>query len=74
MTIVLESGLKRQIRLMLDTLGLRVTKLVRTRVGSLTLGELPLGQTEELRKDDLAHLLTNPPPPKPKEETNREKS
>ena len=74
MTIVLESGLKRQIRLMLDTLGLRVTKLVRTRVGSLTLGELPLGQTEELRKDDLAHRPTNPPPPKLKEETNREKS
>lgn len=66
MTIVLESGLKRQIRLMLETLGLRVTKLVRTRVGSLTMGELPLGGTEELRKDDLNHLLTNPTPPKPK--------
>lgn len=66
MTIVLESGLKRQIRLMLETLGLRVTKLVRTRVGSLTMGELPLGGTEELRKDDLNHLLTNPAPPKPK--------
>ncbi|MBK1834467.1 pseudouridine synthase [Roseibacillus ishigakijimensis] len=62
LTIVLESGLKRQIRLMLETLGLRVTKLVRTRVGSLTMGELPSGATEELRKEDIAHLLTNPEP------------
>lgn len=60
MTIILESGLKRQIRLMLETLGLRVTKLVRTRVGSLTMGDLPVGQTEELRKEDIAHLLQNP--------------
>lgn len=60
MTIVLESGLKRQIRLMLETLGLRVTKLVRTRVGSLTMGQLPAGQTEELKKEDIQHLMMNP--------------
>ncbi|MGJ8724166.1 MAG: pseudouridine synthase [Roseibacillus sp.] len=70
LTIVLESGLKRQIRLMLETLGLRVTKLVRTRVGSLTMDKLPVGATEELRKEDIAHLLTNPTPPKPKEEAS----
>ncbi len=69
MVIILESGLKRQIRLMLETLGLRVTKLTRTRVGSLTMGELPMGQTEELRKEDLQHLLTNPTP---KSQSNRE--
>ncbi|GHC58695.1 pseudouridine synthase [Roseibacillus persicicus] len=65
MVIILESGMKRQIRLMLETLGLRVTKLVRTRVGSLTMGELPMGETEELRKEDIEHLLTNPPSKKP---------
>lgn len=65
MVIILETGMKRQIRLMLETLGLRVTKLVRTRVGSLTMGELPMGETEELRKEDIEHLLTNPPAKKP---------
>ena len=73
LTIVLESGLKRQIRLMLETLGLRVTKLVRTRVGSLTMGELPMGQTEELRKEDIAHLLENPAPSKAKSEGDKPK-
>lgn len=74
MTIILESGLKRQIRLMLDTLGLRVTKLVRIRVGSLTMSDLPLGQTEELRKDDIAHLLTNPAKPSQPEGKKSDKS
>lgn len=69
-TIVLESGMKRQIRLMLEVLGLRVTKLVRLRIGSVSLGEIPAGGTEELPKEALIHLLTNPPkrPEKPGEE------
>lgn len=58
--IVLESGMKRQIRLMLEALGLKVTKLVRTRIGSLTMGELPMGQTEELPAEAIEHLLSNP--------------
>ena len=60
MIIILESGMKRQIRLMLETLGLRVTKLMRTRVGSLNMNDLPIGNTEELKQDDIMHLLSNP--------------
>ncbi|MDP0490905.1 MAG: pseudouridine synthase [Verrucomicrobiota bacterium JB023] len=63
-SVVLESGFKRQVRLMLSTLGFRVTRLVRVRIGSLTLGELPLGKTELLDKLAIEHLLTNPEPRK----------
>ena len=65
--IVLESGMKRQIRLMLEALGLKVQKLVRTRIGSLTMGELPMSSTEELPKEAIEHLLTNPPTPEIRE-------
>ena len=65
--IVLESGMKRQIRLMLEALGLKVQKLVRTRIGSLTMGELPMSSTEELPKEAIEHLLTNPPIPEIRE-------
>jgi 23S rRNA pseudouridine2605 synthase len=58
--VVLESGMKRQIRLMLEALGLRVSKLVRLRIGSLTLGELPEGGTEELPREAVELLFTNP--------------
>ncbi|MEM9079196.1 MAG: pseudouridine synthase [Verrucomicrobiota bacterium] len=60
LNIVLESGVKRQIRIMLETLGLKVTKLVRIRIGSLLLQELPSGECEELNQQDLSHLLSNP--------------
>lgn len=73
LSIVLETGMKRQIRLMLETLGYRVTKLVRLRVGSLTLGELPLGETEELPVEAINQLLTNPSPPEPKENPSNRK-
>jgi 23S rRNA pseudouridine2605 synthase len=63
LSVVLESGMKRQIRLMLEALGLRVTKLSRLRIGSLTLGELPVGETEELPKEAVELLLTNPRKP-----------
>jgi len=42
--IVLREGRKRQIRRMCELVGLKVTGLKRVRIGSIVLGQLPLGQ------------------------------
>jgi len=42
--IVLETGLKRQIRIMFEALHIKVTKLVRIRIGSLVGGGIEVGQ------------------------------
>jgi len=42
--MVLTEGRKRQVRRMCDQVGLRVTSLVRVRIGRIRLGELPTGQ------------------------------
>jgi 23S rRNA pseudouridine2604 synthase len=46
---VLREGRKRQIRRMCELVGLKVTALKRIRIGSVTLGKLPLGQWRYLR-------------------------
>ncbi|WP_018969455.1 pseudouridine synthase [Rubritalea marina] len=58
--IVLETGLKRQIRLMCKAAHLNVVKLVRIRVGHLTLGGLDAGRFSELQYDDLELMMRNP--------------
>lgn len=47
-TIVLTQGLNRQIRRMCYKLGYRVTRLIRTRIKSLKLSDLPAGQWRPL--------------------------
>lgn len=59
--IVLEQGLKRQVRQMFQCLGLRVRKLVRVRIGSLWGGDLEPGSWRFLDDADEALLLKNPP-------------
>jgi 23S rRNA pseudouridine2604 synthase len=49
---VLREGRKRQIRRMCEAVGLRVTGLKRVRIGSVTLGKLPVGQWRYLRPDE----------------------
>jgi len=46
--IVIGEGKKREVRLLLDAAGLKVEALIRIRVGSLTLGELPVGSWRPL--------------------------
>jgi 23S rRNA pseudouridine2605 synthase len=50
--IVLDEGKNRQIRRMLDALGVEVLRLVRVAIGPVQLGELPKGAYRELRGEE----------------------
>jgi 23S rRNA pseudouridine2605 synthase len=54
--VVLAQGWKRQIRRMFDAVGLPVRRLVRVRVGTLKLGDLPAGQARRLTRHEVALL------------------
>jgi 23S rRNA pseudouridine2605 synthase len=54
--LVLRTGWKRQVRRMFATVGLRVTRLRRVRMGPLGLGALPLGTWRELTKREVSSL------------------
>ena len=58
--VVLEQGLKRQVRQMFACLGLRVRKLVRVRIGSLWGGDLEPGHCTMLTPEQIAEATTNP--------------
>ena len=58
--LVLMEGKNRQVRRMIEALGGRVMKLVRTRIGNLTLGNLPIGHYRVLSRQELADLMKRP--------------
>lgn len=58
--VVLVTGMKRQIRMMFEAIHLKVTKLVRIRIGMLTGGGLEMGRCLVLEEDDIQALQTNP--------------
>lgn len=58
--LVLKQGFKRQIRNMLYFLGYEVRKLVRVRIGNLTVSGMPEGGWKELSDADVDRLLINP--------------
>lgn len=58
--LVLVEGKNRQVRRMIEALGGRVMKLVRTRIGNLALGNLPIGQYRALSRRELAELMKKP--------------
>jgi 23S rRNA pseudouridine2605 synthase len=58
--MVLKQGFKRQIRNMLYFLGYEVKKLVRVRIGNLTMKGLPEGAWKELSDADVERLLIHP--------------
>ena len=60
--IVLREGKNRQIRRMLDSVGLEVLRLVRVAIGSLKLGDLPKGQARELSAAEKAEAESRTPP------------
>ncbi len=49
---VLQEGRKRQIRRMCEEVGLKVTRLVRVRIGGVKLGKLPVGEWRHLRQEE----------------------
>jgi 23S rRNA pseudouridine2605 synthase len=53
---VLHEGRKRQIRRMCEAVGLEVRRLVRVRIGSIELGNLPVGAHRELTHDEVVEL------------------
>ncbi len=59
--VVLREGRKRQVRRMLASVGHEVVRLVRTRVATLELGDLPPGGYRELTPDEAASLLAGEP-------------
>jgi hypothetical protein len=66
LSIVLDQGAKRQIRVMLETLGYQVVKLVRVRIGSLWGGDLEVGRHQLLTAEDILKASVNPDQPAPK--------
>lgn len=62
--VVLEQGLKRQVRQMFACLGFRVRKLVRVRIGSLWGGDLAPGHAMLLTEEQEKLAGTNPAPRK----------
>ncbi|MBP6596823.1 MAG: pseudouridine synthase [Arenimonas sp.] len=56
-SIVLTQGLNRQIRLMADAFGYRVTQLRRTRIANVRLGEIKPGRWRNLTEAELRGLL-----------------
>jgi 23S rRNA pseudouridine2605 synthase len=57
--IVLTEGKNREVRRLLEAVGLKVLKLVRTRIGPCTLEGLQVGQWRDLRRSELAAFYEN---------------
>ena len=59
--IVLTEGKNREVRRMIEAVGFKVLKLVRTRIGPLTLEGLEVGKWRELRRGEVAALRAQTP-------------
>ena len=54
--IVLTEGKNREVRRMIETVGFKVLKLVRTRIGALTLENLEVGKYRRVTASEVAAL------------------
>jgi pseudouridine synthase len=55
--ITIAEGRNRQVRRMLEAVGSKVLKLVRTAIGPLTIGELSIGKWRELSPEEVKGLV-----------------
>jgi pseudouridine synthase len=54
--LTITEGRNRQVRRMLEAVGSKVLKLVRTGIGQVRIGELPMGKWRELTPEEVAAL------------------
>jgi 23S rRNA pseudouridine2605 synthase len=71
-SMVLLTGWKRQVRRMCIAVGLKVTRLVRVRMGPLELGKLRPGEFRDLTKREIDVMTAPVPQPKPQVRDDRE--
>jgi pseudouridine synthase len=58
--ITICEGRNRQVRRMIEAIGSKVLKLVRTQIGALRIGDLPIGKYRELTQAELKLLMPRP--------------
>ncbi len=58
--MTITEGRNRQVRRMLEAVGSKVLKLVRTQIGTVTFGDVKIGQWRELEPEELASLISPP--------------
>ncbi len=60
--ITISEGRNRQVRRMIEAVGAKVLKLVRTEIGGLRIGDLPIGKFRNLTPEELRMLQQRQPP------------
>jgi 23S rRNA pseudouridine2605 synthase len=58
--IAITEGRNRQVRRMIEAVGSKVLKLVRTHIGPVTFADLKIGQWREMEPDELAAIIGSP--------------